>query len=359
MTNHGSTLYRHDRRRISYAQNCEDILIDRLFQGEVGTFMDIGACHPILDSNTWFFYERGWRGVNLEPSSSSFGLFLDQRPEDLNLNLAASDFDGELTLYEVDDHVINGTSTLAAEVAQDYLRRGLQVVEKKVPVRTVRGLVREHDIAPPDFLSIDVESHESQVIRSIDLEHWRPKLIVMEATVPGSSEPNHQSWEPMLLENRYCFVAFNGLNRFYLRDDLQHLARHFETPVNVFDRFLPYAQVRAESDAAEANRELGLARGKLERWERRQCEWEKERERTRLERQEESSRLRRLQIASSRLARREASLLHLCRQREAQRDELGAKLDCLLEEMEVLRLELAMLRLEREDRHDLTLAATG
>src|SRR5262249_22812444 len=123
MTNHGSTLYRHDRRRISYAQNCGDILIDRLFQGEVCNFIVIGACHPILDSNTWFFYERGWRGVNLEPSSSSFGLFLDQRPEDLNLNLAASDFDGELTLYEVNDHVINGTSTLAAEVAQDYLQR--------------------------------------------------------------------------------------------------------------------------------------------------------------------------------------------------------------------------------------------
>jgi FkbM family methyltransferase len=318
-------MYPHDRPRISYAQNCEDILIDRLFRGEFGTFMDIGACHPILDSNTWFFYERGWRGVNLEPSSSSFQRFLEQRPEDLNLNLAASDFDGELTLYEVHDHVINGTSTLVAEIAQDYLRRGLQVVEKRVPVRTVRGLVREHDIAPPDFLSIDVESHESQVIRSIDLEHWRPKLIVVEATVPGSSEPNHQAWEPMLLENGYDFVAFNGLNRFYLRDDLRHLARHFETPVNVFDRFLPYAQVRAELDAADA-------RGELERWERCQREWEKERERTRLERHEESSRLRRLQIASLRLAHREVALMHLCRQREAQRDELGAQLDRLLEE---------------------------
>ena len=46
--------------RISYAQNHEDILIDRLFPGRIGTFMDIGACHPVVNSNTRFFYERGW-----------------------------------------------------------------------------------------------------------------------------------------------------------------------------------------------------------------------------------------------------------------------------------------------------------
>ena len=88
--------------RVSYAQNREDILLDRLFGEHVGRYMDVGSCHPILDSNTHFFYERGWRGVNLEPRVSSFHSFLDQRPEDLNLNLAASDFDGELLFYEVD-----------------------------------------------------------------------------------------------------------------------------------------------------------------------------------------------------------------------------------------------------------------
>ena len=176
--------YPHDLPRISYAQNSEDILIDRLFRGEVGSFVDIGSCHPVVDSNTRFFYERGWRGVNFEPRASSFQLFLDQRPEDLNLNLAASDFDGELTFYEVDDHGINGISTLSAEIAQGYRQRGFEVVETRVPVRTVRGLVQEYDIDPPDFLSIDVETHEHQVIRGIDLEHWRPKLIVVESTMP-------------------------------------------------------------------------------------------------------------------------------------------------------------------------------
>ena len=296
-----------------------------MFRGEVGTFVDIGACHPVLDSNTWFFYECGWRGVNLEPSTSSFRLFLDQRPEDLNLNLAASDFDGELTLYEVDDHVINGISTLTAEIAHDYTRRGFAWSKSRSRFARSADLSRSTTSPLPTLLSIDVECHESQVIRGIDLEHWRPKLIVVESTVPGSSEPNHQSWEPMLLEHRYCFMAFNGLNRFYLRDDLQHLARHFETPVNVFDQFLPYAMVRGRGGRRRAHRELGLARGKIERRERRQFEWEKE---ARADTARAAAGVFPVAAAPERgfrLARREAALLHQCRVREVQRDEMGAQ----------------------------------
>ena len=61
--------------RVSYAQNREDILLDRLFGDHVGRYMDVGSCHPILDSNTCFFYERGWRGSTssrVSPRSSAF-----------------------------------------------------------------------------------------------------------------------------------------------------------------------------------------------------------------------------------------------------------------------------------------------
>jgi FkbM family methyltransferase len=316
--------YPHDLGRVSYAQNAEDILIDRLFRGEVGTFVDIGACHPVIHSNTAFFHERGWRGVNLEPSAVAFQFFVDHRPLDRNLNLAASDFDGELTYYEIADHVIHGISTLSAEIARGYARRGYAVVEKPVAVRTVRGLVQEYDIDPPDFLSIDVESHEAQVIRGIDLEHWRPKLIVVESTVPLSPEPNHQTWEPRLLEQGYRFMAFNGLNPFYLRDDLPHLARHFETPVNGFDSFVTHAVVRADAATAELRRELDLARLVLKH---------------------EDSERQRFQRAISELARREACLEDRWRHLEFQRDKLVAKLDHCVNEVEALRSELARLRL--------------
>jgi hypothetical protein len=61
--------------RISYAQNMEDILLDRVFRGRPGTFMDIGGNHPFIDNNTYFFYVRGWRGVSLEPTQRGHALF--------------------------------------------------------------------------------------------------------------------------------------------------------------------------------------------------------------------------------------------------------------------------------------------
>src|SRR5436305_14357375 len=87
--------------RVSYAQNAEDMLLDALFRGRPGTFVDIGANHPFTDNNTYFFYVRGWRGVNVEPAPPGHALFLEHRPDDLNLAVAVSDAEGTLPFYEI------------------------------------------------------------------------------------------------------------------------------------------------------------------------------------------------------------------------------------------------------------------
>jgi FkbM family methyltransferase len=200
--------------------------------------MDVGSFHPIVLSNTCFFYERGWRGVNIDPSREGHALFQEHRPEDLNLQLAISDHDGELTLYEViGDHSI---STLNREIAETYRNRGIEIAERQIPVRTIRTLIDTHGIEPPDILSIDVEGHEAAVIRGTPLDSWRPRALVLEATLPGTTTPSYQEWEPLLLAQGYLFAAFNGLNRFYLREDLRDRLDRFATPVNVFDKFVPH-----------------------------------------------------------------------------------------------------------------------
>ena len=268
--------------RVSYAQNREDILLDRLFGDHVGRYMDVGSCHPVVDSNTQFFYERGWRGVNFEPSFSSFQLFLDHRPEDLSLNLAVSDFDGELTFYEVQDHGINnGTSTLSAEIAEGYRQRGLDVAERRVPVRTIRSLIDTHGIEPPDLLSIDVEGHEAAVIRGTPLDSWRPRVLVVEATLPLTTTPSHKDWEPILLAQGYLFAAFNGVNRFYLREDLRDRLDRLATPVHVLDDFVPHKVMVQHERAADFQRRLACEQDRmaLERaeWQARLTAFETER----------------------------------------------------------------------------------
>ncbi len=312
-------LHPHDLPRISHAQNHEDILIDRLFRGQIGTFVDIGACHPVIDSNTRFFYERGWRGVNFEPSFSSFQHFLDHRPEDLNLNLAVSDFDGELTFYEVDDHGINGISTLSAEIAEGYRQRGLEVAERRVPVRTIRSLIDTPGIEPPDLLSIDVEGHEAAVIRGMPLDAWRPRVLVVEATLPLTTTPSHQDWEPILLAQGYLFAAFNGVNRFYLREDLRDRLDRLATPVHVLDDFVPHKILVQHERVADLQRRLACEQDRMavERqqheefhraWERDQAAWEQERRATDRERADWQARLTAFEAERAEWARRRTAL---------------------------------------------------
>jgi FkbM family methyltransferase len=228
--------HRADLPRVSYAQNGEDILLDRVFENHVGTYMDVGACYPTIHNNTYFFYQRGWRGVNLEPLPWLRQLFDEKRPEDLNLSVAAGEFEGEMPFYEVPSS--GGLSTLSKQIAEEYRAQGLEVIERRVPVRTIAALIEEYAIAPPDFLSIDAEGTETHVIRGIPLTHWRPRVLVVESTWPQTTIPSHEEWEPILLAKGYLFAAFNGVNRFYLREDLREQLSCFERPVSALDQYV-------------------------------------------------------------------------------------------------------------------------
>src|SRR5262249_31332093 len=85
---------------VSYAQNAEDVLLNRLFPDGVGFYIDVGAHDPVHLSVTKHFYDRGWSGINLEPEPVGFAKLCDQRPRDINLNVGVSDHDGAMTFYE-------------------------------------------------------------------------------------------------------------------------------------------------------------------------------------------------------------------------------------------------------------------
>ena len=75
---------------ISYAQNFEDVILWRVFKDIIsGFYIDVGAYHPRIDSVTKWFYDQGWNGINIEPSKEYLDRFYDERPRDLNLNLAS------------------------------------------------------------------------------------------------------------------------------------------------------------------------------------------------------------------------------------------------------------------------------
>ena len=223
----------------SYAQNHEDVLLARLFPpGLQGFYIDVGAMDPVLNSTTKLFSDRGWRGVNVEPATFHFERLQAGRPRDVNLNVGVSDEEGTLTFFESDPN--SGWSTFSTEQAERHRDAGLTLVERTVSVMTLAQICQKYVTGTIDFISIDVEGHERQVLEGGDWRTWRPRVVVIEATEPNTTITTHHQWEHVLLEADYAFAAFDGLNRYYVRSEDEHLAPALATPVNVFDDYVPH-----------------------------------------------------------------------------------------------------------------------
>lgn len=249
----------------SYAQNHEDVLLARLFpRGLTGFYVDVGANDPVKNSITKHFYDLGWRGINVEPAADPFKRLAEARPRDINLNVGLSDHEGTLTLYEFPPE-ISAVSTFSEEQAEWHREAGLASTGQPVTVTTLARVLEEHAAGiTVDFLSVDVEGHERQVLVGGDWTAFRPRVVIVESTQPATTIPTHDQWEDVLLEAGYRFAAFDGLNRYYVRQEDEHLLPALATPVNVTDDYAPYEYIKPIQDlnwALDAtNRSLAAAR---------------------------------------------------------------------------------------------------
>jgi FkbM family methyltransferase len=242
---------------ISYAQNFEDVLLNRLFpESQSGFYIDIGACHPIDHSVTKLFYERGWHGINVEPIPALWAALAEDRKRDINLHLGLSNREGTFTFYECPNEV--GSSTFSEDQAAVLRRAGHQLVERAIPVTTLARVCDQYATRAIDFLKIDVESHEREVLEGADWSRFRPRVVLVEATQPATSIPSYAHWEPLLLSASYLFAFFDGLNRYYVRAEDRELLPALAVPANVFDRFEVHAhnrQIQELSNALKAMQE--------------------------------------------------------------------------------------------------------
>lgn len=241
---------------ISYAQNFEDLILWRALRHiDKGFYVDVGAAWPEEDSVTKFFYDSGWRGINIEPNPEFYSRYANERPEDLNLQLAISDQQGEGIMNFISD---TGLSTLNNDVSQDHEGKGYISAQDKVNITTLNCIFDEYitDNRDVHFLKIDVEGLESSVIKGCDWNKHRPWIIVIEATIPMSQEKNHQQWEPLITSCNYDFVYDDGLNRFYLAKEHQDLAIHFSNPPNVFDSFVLFSEYKKDLKIQDRDSEI-------------------------------------------------------------------------------------------------------
>ncbi|WP_431080575.1 FkbM family methyltransferase [Pseudomonas thivervalensis] len=216
---------------ISYAQNFEDIRLWRALQSvENGFYLDVGANHPTDDSVTRAFYERGWRGINIEPVPAYYDALCRQRPHDINLQCVAGENADSLTFYTIAD---TGLSTVEASIAQQHRDAGMDVRNQTVQSRTLASICEQYaQDRPIHFLKIDVEGHEETVLRGMDFTRWRPWIILIET--PWARD---QTWETLVTDAGYQSILFDGINTYYLAEEHLALKAAFDIPPCNLDGF--------------------------------------------------------------------------------------------------------------------------
>ena len=184
---------------VSYAQNLEDVMLYRALKYvEHGIYIDVGAWHPVIDSVTKAFYDRGWRGINIEPEREYFDLLEQDRPEDINLNVAAAPTRGRWFFTR-----FPGLASLRRRGRLPIWQRGpvSSVRQITMPCTTLAAVCREHEIDVVHFLKIDVEGAEKAVLEGCDFGAVRPWIIVVEANEPNSTRDASEAWEHLIVKS--------------------------------------------------------------------------------------------------------------------------------------------------------------
>lgn len=167
----------------SWSQEGEDRILARLFEHQsVGFYVDVGAHHPMRFSNTYLFYRMGWRGLNIDAMPGSMAEFRRLRGRDINLELGIGPGSATLDYYMFNEPALNGFSQ-SLSAARDGAASAYRLERVvKVEVRSLASVLAQHLPAGQgiDFMTVDVEGLDLDVLQSNDWQRYRPKFALVE-----------------------------------------------------------------------------------------------------------------------------------------------------------------------------------
>lgn len=166
----------------SWSQEGEDIVLRRIFERQKdGFYVDVGAHHPKRFSNTYLFYRRGWSGINIDAMPGSMSSFEKTRPRDVNIEMGVAQSTGELDYYVFNEPALNGFSADLADEREKASNPYFVKEVIKVAVLPLSEILTHHLGGKNiDFMSVDVEGLDLEVLKSNDWTKYRPKFVLAE-----------------------------------------------------------------------------------------------------------------------------------------------------------------------------------
>ena len=192
------------RNRKNFSQFGEDLFIIDFFKDQKkGKYVDLGAFHPMRLSNTYLLYKNGWSGVNVDLNPISIDLFNIARSKDENICSLISDQSNILKEAHF-DHEWSAANSIESSSNLKF--------KKKMKTSTFDDLVNQDF----DFLNIDLEGHDFNVLKTIDFNKFHPKLICIEILSDGQNKNNIFQ---CMQKNNYSFIKNLGPSFFFKKDN--------------------------------------------------------------------------------------------------------------------------------------------
>jgi FkbM family methyltransferase len=168
----------------AYSQEGEDLVLLRFFEDarrRKGFYVDVGAHHPTRFSNTKLFYDLGWRGISIDPRPGFAKEFQLVRPHDIALEVAIAQKPGQLTYYMFDEAALNGFDR---QLSNDrHKHSNYKIIGSETIEMTRLDTLLQHYVPKDtkiDFMSIDVEGLDLEVVMSNDWQAYRPRFVLVE-----------------------------------------------------------------------------------------------------------------------------------------------------------------------------------
>lgn len=203
------------RATTTYSQCGEDLILDYLHHHkDTGFYVDVGANDPRVFSNTYFFYKKGWNGLVIEPNLQKLNEYKHRRNRDIRGHYAVGP-KGSFTFFKFKEDALN---TMSPEVAKSYEKMGHKIVSTDtVPSLPLSDIFKEKGISHIDFLSIDTEGQNFEVLQTNDWDTYRPNFVVVETAEfdKPDDESLEEKYNMYMTEIGYKKVANTPMNTVY------------------------------------------------------------------------------------------------------------------------------------------------